>query len=309
MAEYLEVGKNLPVGMIEGELGYTSRLKMYPCGYNLTVANRALFRYPGWEARTPKKSGRGRSDIPEDVRQRDNQQRARRRAVTSLRDLALSNSWKYFVTLTLDAARVDRYDVAAMTRRLNRWLDNRVRRRGLRYIIVPELHQDGAIHYHGLINDALEAEDSGTISRPGDKSPRRPRSKKQRADWLAAGGHIVYNLPDWEYGYTTAIELYGSRYAAVAYVSKYISKSHARVGGRWYYHSNNLDRPRVLLGYQQIDSAVEDAIADYRAAGMPEADIAAKIGRMYSTIDAIAVTLFCRTVMDDDDNMGGNGND
>ena len=84
-------------------------------------------------------------------------------------------------TLTLDPARVNRYDVREVTRHLNHWLDNQVRRKGLAYVLVPERHKDGAIHFHGFFNDALEARDSGTVSLPGQKAPRRPRSARQRA--------------------------------------------------------------------------------------------------------------------------------
>lgn len=290
---------------LAGEIGYSSRMKLYPDGITVTAANRAIFRLPGWEADRPQRtSGGGGSCVPPEVRARDNLRRAQRRAASQLRDYALCNEWKYFVTFTLDAARVDRYDVGAMTRRLNRWLDNRVRRDSLRYIIVPELHQDGALHYHGLINDALPVVDSGTISRPGDKRPHKPRSKRQRAEWLEAGGHVVYNLPDWGYGYSTAIELYGERLAAIRYVCKYITKAHGKVAGRWYYHSRNLAAPEVIYGYQEIDSLVDDAVEQLRHDGVPEADIPARIGRMYSQIDGIGVTLFTRSEFWEEDHDG-----
>ncbi|MFQ7854076.1 MAG: hypothetical protein ACLRIS_01925 [Flavonifractor plautii] len=83
---------------------------------------------------------------------------------------------------------MNRYDVREVTRHLNHWLDNQVRRKGLAYVLVPERHKDGAIHFHGFFNDALEARDSGTVSaRP--ESPRRPRSARQRAKWLEDGGN------------------------------------------------------------------------------------------------------------------------
>lgn len=282
---------------LAGEIGYSSRLKQYPDGYCLTAASRNIFRLPGWEADQPEKhSGGYRADIPPEVRAQNNLQRSQRRAATALRDLALSNDWQYFVTFTLSADKVNRYDVPSMTRKLNQWLDNRVRRKGLKYIIVPELHKDGALHYHGLINDCLPAVDSGTISRPGDSKPRKPRSKRQREEWLADGGHVVYNLPDWGYGFSTAIQLYGDKLAAVRYVCKYITKAPKKIAGRWYYHSNNLQQPRVIWGNLDIDG-LEAYIADeLRNRGLSDDDIAARIGRMYSQIEPINVTLL--TYMD-----------
>lgn len=284
-----------------GEIGFTSRAKIYPNGITITAANRAIFRYPGWEADRPKRSGSTYQEIPEDVRAKNNLIRSQRRAASNLRDFALSNDWKYFVTFTLDQSRVDRYDVSAMTKRLNRWLDNRVRRNGLKYIIVPELHKDGALHYHGLINDSIEAADSGTISIPGNKKPKKPRSQKQRMEMIANGGHVVYNLPDWSFGFSTAIELYGEKLAAIRYVCKYITKAPEKIGGRWFYHSSNLEKPQVLLGYQEIDSLEEQAYSQLLESGVPESEIPGRLNRMYSEINSINVTLFTYSEFWEDD--------
>ena len=169
----------------------------------------------------------------------------------------------------MDGAVVDRYNPKEVTRKLNNWLDNHVRRSGLKYVLVAEYHKDKAIHFHGFFNDALAAVDSGTISLPGGGKPRRPRSKAQRAAWLADGGHIVYNLPAWSLGFTTAIKLYGDRRAAVGYVCKYITKAQEKVGGRWYYSGGDLKRPRVefadvtyneVIGTEGAFSFVIDAL-------------------------------------------------
>ena len=87
--------------------------------------------------------------------------RARRRAATKVRDLALSNRFRWFVTLTLDRERIDRYDVGVITKKLNQVMDNLVRRRGLAYVLVPERHKDGAVHFHGFFTDAVRAVESG----------------------------------------------------------------------------------------------------------------------------------------------------
>lgn len=176
----------------------------------------------------------------------DNLARAKRRARAAVSDVALSNDFRYFVTLTLAPGKVDRYDPVEVTRKLNNWLDNHVRRDGLKYVLVPEYHKDGAIHFHGFFNGALAAVDSGTLD-TGTGKPRKPRSAAQRAQWLAGGAHVVYNLPAWSLGYTTAIGLYGTPRAAVGYVCKYITKAQVKIGGRWYYSGGDLQRPTVEL--------------------------------------------------------------
>lgn len=63
----------------------------------------------------------------------------------------MSNGFSHFVTFTLDKEKVDRYDPGLIMKRVNRILDNLVRRNGLTYILVTELHRDGAYHFHGFI--------------------------------------------------------------------------------------------------------------------------------------------------------------
>lgn len=253
----------------ESEIVHQCRMKSYPDGsYEIMAASRPVFREDGWERNTSNKrdvsSGgtrRGWSDdeldrwaasgLPydldaEDARQRgENVERSMRRAATKLRDIALCNDFRWFVTLTLDPAKIDRHSMDALTRVLNRWADNRVRRRGLRYVLVPERHKDGAIHLHGFFNEALPMVDSGTIRIAGVKQPRRPRSAAERQKWLDAGGQIVYNVPDWTLGFSTALELRGDYHAAVGYVCKYVRKAQEKIGGRWYYSGGQLEKPAV----------------------------------------------------------------
>lgn len=246
----------------EADISANARIKSYPDGSRaVLVCEAPIFKTrTGWEpvraGEAPAKRRKGREGASDPAR-------AVRRAKAQVRDLALCTPFRWFVTLTLDAARVDRYDMAAITRKLNAWLDNQVRRRGLAYVLVPERHKDGAIHFHGFFNDALEAVDSGTVSLPGQKHPKKPRNAAQRAAWLAQGGHVVYNLPGWSLGFTTALELYGDYPAAVGYVCKYIGKEldpegqPVKLGGRWYYSGGPLGRPEVAYGDIPLQDAAQ----------------------------------------------------
>lgn len=231
----------------ESDTKYSVRLRIYPASgtYELMAASRPIFG-GGWESSSDEqqRSHGGGSDDG----------RALRRARRRVRDLALSNVFDYFVTLTLDKDRVDRYDIDAVGRKLRAWLSNNVQRKGLRYILVPELHKDGAIHFHGFFNAALAAVDSGALTNvPGHNRPVKPRSGAERRRWLDQGAQVVYNLPGWTLGFTTAIRLYGDYSAAVAYICKYIGKDSSKIGGRWYYSGGDLAEP--------VDMAVD---ATYR---------------------------------------------
>jgi len=284
----------------ERDLFHNCRIKSYPDGtVEVCCANRQIFRAPGWEGPhrlpsqlpTPEQERMLRQLTADPERQPDilapeeealygaeppdraaALERAKRRARSAVRDLGLANDWAYFVTLTLDAQRVDRYDVRQITRKLNQWLDNHVRRDGLAYVLVPEHHKDGAVHFHGFFNGALRAVDSGTVSMPGGKRPRRPRSPAERERWLAAGGHPVFNLPQWTLGFTTAIPLYGDKHAAVGYVCKYITKNREgeKIGGRWYYSGGALRLPEVTLtDANQEDLQAAPGAKDFQVPQLP----------------------------------------
>lgn len=208
---YLQTSPSLAsqgMELFKNQIHHNCRIKTYPDGTTeILVCNRQLFREPGWEA---EQRERPRQSVGCGTDDADNLDRAMRRARSAVRDIAMSNDWSWFVTLTLDARQVDRYDITAITRKLNNWLDNHVRRHGLVYVLVPERHKDGAVHFHGFFNGALRAVDS--------------RHKDGH-------GHKVYNLPQWTLGYTTAIALYGKKQSAVGYVCKYVSKQAEKIGG------------------------------------------------------------------------------
>ena len=244
------------------DVRHTARMKHYLGDqWELMVCSKPVFKEDGWEQsgwRKPAASGSRESaakqpDLPAKppAAAEADVDRSLRRAAAKLRDLALSNSFRYFVTLTLDQSKIDRYDMGQITKALNGWLDNHVRRDGLAYILVPERHKDGAVHFHGFFNDALSVVDSGTLDVPGSKKPRKPRSASQRAEWLAAGAHVVYNVEAWPYGFTTALELYGDYPAAVAYVCKYVRKQREKIGGRWWYHGGKLNGP--VISYPDVE--------------------------------------------------------
>lgn len=218
------LGKSTRQSLKSNAIVYT-----YPSGdVDIICASDKVWMPQGWELSedfsrqgrhvpAPAKRERGKKSEGDDML------RSMRRARSKLRRLALSNEFSYFVTLTLDPEKIDRYDGAAVTKALGRWCDNMVRRHGLRYILVPEQHKDGAFHFHGFMaGEGLQTVDSGV-------------------QW---DGRPVLNLPQWGYGFTTAQRLYGEYSAAVGYCCKYIGKQEGqRPLGRWYYSGGALKEP------------------------------------------------------------------
>lgn len=72
--------------------------------------------------------------------------RTRRRLI----ELAMCNPWRYFVTVTVSPDRVsDRSDYARVSHLLASGLRDLPLK--LPYLLVPEHHRDGALHFHGFI--------------------------------------------------------------------------------------------------------------------------------------------------------------
>lgn len=207
----------------------------YPCGVtDIICSSSGGFGLAGWEEAGAQPQQRAkRAKREKGVKSTgEDMLRSMRRARAKVRRLALANSFEWFVTLTLDPQKIDRFDGAAVTKALGRWCDNMVRRHGLQYILVPERHKDGAFHFHGFFaGPGVETVESG------------------HAD---SCGHPVYNLPQWKLGFSTAIHLYGEYGSAVGYVCKYIGKQDGeRALGRWYYSGGPLREPEKI--YADMD--------------------------------------------------------
>ncbi len=165
----------------------------------------------------------------------ENRRKSFCRAKNNLFDLLMCTpSFDSFVTLTVSADKADRHDYTEIVKKLGIWLDNRVRRNGLKYVLVPERHKDGAVHFHGLLNkDCLKLVRAAS-----------PYTGEALSD---NHNRPIYNIKDFPLGFTTVIPLSGenARIATAKYCYKYITKSGGeKVGGRYYLSGGDLGRPR-----------------------------------------------------------------
>lgn len=176
------------------------------------------------------------------------------RARNMCREYCLCNPWEYFVTLTFDEDKVcSRYDLAGLVKELMQHIQN-LNKQGynIKYVLVPEFHQDGAVHLHGLM--------SGIPVRP-------------RPDWwpttvnLKKDGAYYDHCPLFSsrYGFS-AVEAIRDPVASGFYVSKYINKSMAQKadlkGVHTYYHSRGL-LTSTPLGFLYRESVEFDAVCKY----------------------------------------------
>ena len=220
------------------EITFNGRIRCYPSQLIIDVAEQKNYQQDGWETQlkqVKEHSAKSASDW-------SGVYRARRR----LKDIALLNEFTYFATLTIDGKKCDRYDVDVIYHKLRNWLSNNVRRHGLKYVLVPELHKDGAVHFHGLF-------DTGDMP-------------------LTDSGHrwkemVVWHLDSWvkSWGFCTLVALDGEYGKVCSYVTKYITKGTDKVlGGRYYLSCQGLKRepPCVYMevehnGIGQIEGAYD----------------------------------------------------
>jgi hypothetical protein len=176
-------------------------------------------------------------------------ERASRRAKIAAFDKILCNpDLDTFATFTYAPGFVtDKADWDDCYQYLKNWLSNRVQRHGLKYVIVPERHKSGDIHFHGILNSqALHLERA--------ISPKTGRP-------LSHQGNPLFNLTDWQGGFTSAEIIKGGREdrAKVAkYIFKYMGKqSGAKVGGRYMLSGGDLVLPTYVY-----DDGIEVFLGD-----------------------------------------------
>lgn len=193
---------------------------------------------------------------------------SRRRALRKVRDLMECNQFEWFLTFTLNGSRYARDDYTTFCKVVNKYLANRVQRHGWKYVAVMEYHKDGEnLHLHAVVQadaESLKLIDSGTVLRPnGGRPVKLATALKQgcRREEL----RTVYNVTDWVDGYSTAIHTYGNHMSLAKYITKYITKSDDKVGGRWYYSGGKLDRPHYL--FDNVDFDLIEPTREYTNAG------------------------------------------
>lgn len=171
----------------------------------------------------------------------DKIQRSLRRSKTTVGDLVLANKFTHFVTFTFNCKSCpkrfnctnkphctcpkdfcERFNDARITSQMSGWLDRNVRKYGMKYLLVPERHKSGALHFHAMIRDY-----GGVLKDSG----KRYHGKK------------IYNMSYFKFGFTNVTEIRNVT-ATSNYVKKYFVKDMALIrGNKRYWASRNLDRP------------------------------------------------------------------
>lgn len=168
--------------------------------------------------------------IKTDEEKEDSIHRSVRRSKSVIRDYTLSNDFELFATFTFNPQKVDRYSFIHCASKMQGWLWRTSRYAkdlelpDFKYLIVPEFHKDGAIHFHALLQNY----------------PKPLKKTKVIQD-----GKLVYNLPSFRFGFTNAKKIdLNATPEIFGYLTKYITKDMPLVSGRRrYWASKNLTKP------------------------------------------------------------------
>lgn len=176
-------------------------------------------------------------------------------------ELAKCNPWEFFITLTLAGQNGDRYDLAQFQKRLSKWLNNFnfQHQQNIKYLIIPEPHQDGAWHFHGLLSGL-----SPSYLRPFTTKDKIPSSLKERLQ----EGRLIFNWPEYQrvFGWVTAESIIDHDRIA-AYLTKYITKdillTEQGLNRHLYFCSQGLKRSVEVYRGPVIREFVADYENDY----------------------------------------------
>ena len=187
------------------------------------------------------------------------------RTKTKVYDVARSNHWEWFLSLTFSPDNVCRQSYDDCAKKLSQWLNNaRKVAPNMKYVVVPELHKDKVSwHFHGLFSniDELGLEFNGHYYK----------------------GRKCYDVFKYKLGHVTAIRSDGSP-KIVSYIMEYVTKDLCSLtkGRKRYWTSRNLDKPEI------IDIQVDDLV-DFRRSMVEQSGFVKTVNGEYLDVTYIEV--------------------
>lgn len=165
------------------------------------------------------------------------------RSRKSITDIILCNKFSHFCTFTFDSQKIDRYNFKECKKQLTKFFNNFKSRYApdFTYLVIPEFHKDGAVHFHGVCSGFPDSEltiPDFVFKRVGGELVQLPN---------------VFRYHDWKryhkkFGFFNCSPI--RNYAACAfYVSKYVTKDLITLekGSAVYMCSQGLNRPKLVF--------------------------------------------------------------
>lgn len=208
-----------------------------------------------------------RQELEDEQKHEKSMRTSMNRSKKKIIDYGRSNVWHWFFTFTFkESDCFSREDYDACRKKVCEWFKN-VRKRlckNIKYLIIPEQHEDGKCwHFHALVANCDELTFKKAINNQEFRKHTKGKLKgqllldkkgqpipnKYYRTFLRVRypyGDFVYNISNFESGFTTATQVRDTR-KAVSYIIKYVTKDLSEItfGKRRYLPSNNLDLPET----------------------------------------------------------------
>lgn len=188
-----------------------------------------------------KKSG-GLSEEEKDYQRYKNLYKSKQTIIDLAYENSLDTPWEYFVTLTFDDKKVNARHYDYVVENLSSWLDNmKHQNRNMKYILVPELHKSGRVHFHGIFKN---------VSNWKLEKAYYPGTNRL----IKKNGLQIYNLTNYKYGFTTVSKVKDMEAISV-YISKYMTKELIDQDfKKRYWCSQGLNRPKIEYAHFNEDT-------------------------------------------------------
>lgn len=237
--ENKRIERKLIDGAVTSEKGkfYDASVTRYPNGQLELVKHEKVLRRPNW--------GNGKRKDTDEAEIMLSRKSYARRIKKRILEYGLANDWEQFWTLTFAPeqvpSRYDYDDLSVKIQKFFRFLRDKYGK--FQYLVVPEFHKDGAIHFHAIVSGF-----SGILAMQTRQSnPEQP----------------AYSLLDWDARYGNPGQQVASKVLMITnddggiktakYLSKYLDKSLtnsptiALKNKKMYFVSRGLKKPEKIL--------------------------------------------------------------
>lgn len=155
------------------------------------------------------------------------------RARSKVKEYVLCNPWDFWCTFTLSPKKYDRYNLKGFVSGFHDFVHSYNRRCSpedkVRYLLVPEMHKDGAWHMHGFLKGIRESD-----------------------LYVNQNGYLSWRQYEQKFGFMSMARIVGDRGIeklcsyAMKYMSKEIGSSVTALGSHLYYCSKGLQTAQLI---------------------------------------------------------------
>lgn len=231
------------------------------------------------------------------------------RAISTVYSYARGNVWDWFITLTFDKEKIDRYNYSECSKKMRTWLNNLRKKYApdLKYLIVPEEHKGSNSEckclecdtvYRNNMNCCPECKSTnkvyawhfhGLLSNTGLIKFNKAFNKNTGEVLITKSGLDKYNFGSYKLGFNEATQVTDTAKVS-SYITKYITKELCikTKGFRRFYPSANLEYPSKSF-YLYEDKEKIEFLKENKKRITYNKEVRVKVGSFENTTNYIEI--------------------